>query len=44
MDWKFPCTVGENYVGDTFKLDIDIGFSLKYYASVRLDGVKPILS
>ena len=39
MDWKFPCTVGENYDGDTFKLDIEIGFSLKYYASVRLDGV-----
>ena len=38
-EWRFPCTVDTNYDGDTFKLEIDLGFAIKHYAAIRLDGV-----
>ena len=38
-EWKFPCVVEGNYDGDTFKLSIDIGFALRHYVAIRLDGV-----
>ena len=28
----------DNYDGDTFKLEIDIGFALRHYVSIRLHG------
>jgi len=39
MDWTFPCELESNYDGDTFRLALDIGFGMKYYAPVRLHGV-----
>ena len=38
-EWRFHCTVDTNYDGDTFKLEIDLGFAIKHYAAIRLDGV-----
>ena len=37
-EWKFPCKLDSNYDGDTFRLEIDIGFALRHYAPVRLHG------
>ena len=39
MDWHFPVKVVENYDGDTFKIEIDLGFGMRYFTTVRLDGV-----
>ena len=38
-EWKFPAKLDENYDGDTFNLELDIGFSLRYYVSIRLHAV-----
>ena len=38
-EWKFPAKLDENYDGDTFKLELDIGFSLRHYVSIRLHAV-----
>ena len=37
--WMFPIRLDHNYDGDTFDLEIDLGFSIKIYKSVRLAGV-----
>ena len=37
--WTFPCKLDDNYDGDTFKLEMDVGFGNRHYAAVRLDGV-----
>ena len=39
MEWKFPAKLDSNYDGDTFKLELDIGFGLRNFISARLDGV-----
>ena len=36
---QFPCRLDSNYDGDTFKLEIDLGFMFRYFAAVRLAGV-----
>ena len=38
-EWTFPCKLDENYDGDTFKLELDVGFGSRHYAAVRLVGV-----
>ena len=38
-EWKFQCEAESSYDGDTFKLCIDLGFALRHYAAIRLDGV-----
>ena len=38
-DWTFPVRVAGNYDGDTLSCEFDLGFGLKYYSSIRLDGV-----
>ena len=37
--WTFPCRLDENYDGDTFKVELDVGFGSRHYAAVRLAGV-----
>ena len=38
-EWTFPVTIESNYDGDTLRCAFDIGFGLRYYDSIRLDGV-----
>ena len=38
-EWRFPCLLGDNYDGDTFKLVIDLGFALRHHVAIRLNGV-----
>ena len=38
-EWKFPCKLESNYDGDTFKLELDVGFALRHYVAIRLYGV-----
>ena len=37
-EWKFPAKLERNYDGDTFSLELDLGFGLRHYTNVRLDG------
>ena len=37
--WTFPVHVAGNYDGDTLSCEFDLGFGLKYYSSIRLDGI-----
>ena len=38
--WIFPAQIdGAPYDGDSIHLELDLGFCMKYYASVRLVGV-----
>ena len=39
MEWKFPAKLDSNYDGDTFKLELDLGFGMRYFVAVRLYGV-----
>lgn len=39
-EWVFPARMDDSpYDGDTFKLELDLGFGLRHYASIRLYGV-----
>ena len=38
-EWAFPVRVESNYDGDTLRCEFDLGFGIKYYNSIRLDGV-----
>ena len=38
-EWNFPAKLDDNYDGDTFKLELDLGFALRHFVSIRLDGV-----
>ena len=38
-EWVFVCKPESNYDGDTFKLEIDLGFALKHYVTIRLHSV-----
>ena len=37
--WIFPCKMDRAYDGDTFYLELDIGFALQHFVAVRLAGV-----
>ena len=37
-EWVFPAKLEGLYDGDTFNLELDLGFGLKIYKSVRLVG------
>lgn len=37
--WIYPCVVIDNYDGDTFELELDLGFGLTLREVVRLHGV-----
>ena len=38
-EWKFPCKAIKNYDGDTFTLELDLGFGISRVDSVRIMGV-----
>ena len=38
-EWTFPVRIHSNYDGDTMRCEFDIGFGLRYFNSIRLDGV-----
>ena len=37
--WTYPCKLDTNFDGDTFNLELDLGFGLRHYVSVRLSDV-----
>ena len=38
-EWTFPVRIESNYDGDTLRCEFDLGFGLRYWSSIRLDGV-----